>query len=262
MPAAKKKPKGTTGPWSSSRILNSTSPVASMDIHTFLVNCISAWDEKYDEAQKRAIIDSLPRPYRKYEFDGSGHLICPVSTGFLLEDPYFKSAIQKFKTNLIDGLYEKGWQNQARTAMQERSEGKFDTYLREKAECEFGSCMGAQQRDDAAVDSHQINPESSDSDGESRLASDLIDQIMTSHVPPAWTSDLPVPHDGPWPLSVNPRHPNLDEDTGAFGQITCSHKNSASRSVSKHEEIIKSCRTARDVSLPSEIAGLEDSAVS
>lgn len=132
-----------------------------MNIHSFLVDCISAWDGNYDEAQKRAIIDSLPRQYRKYEVDGSGHLIRPVSTDFLLEDPYFKSAILKFKANLNDGLYEKGWQNLARKAMQERSEGKFDTYLREKAEGEFGICVGAEaQRDDATFGSHRINSES------------------------------------------------------------------------------------------------------
>lgn len=163
MPPPKKKPKTNTGPWSSLRILNSTSPVTTKDLHPFLVSCISAWDGEYDEAQKRAIIDSLPPRYRKYELDGSGHLVCPVSVDFLLEDPYFKSAISKFKANLIDGLYEKGWQNQARKAMQERCEGKFDVYLREKTEQEFGSCVQAQSGD-VTVDSCQINPDSSDSE--------------------------------------------------------------------------------------------------
>jgi len=141
-----------------------------MDLHSFLVGCISTWDTNYDEIQKHAIIDSLPRQYRKYNVDGSGHLICPVSTDFLLEDPYIKSAILKFKTNLKEGLYEKGWQNRARKAMQERDEGKFDTYLREKAESEFGSCVGAEvQRDDATLDRLQkvkIKPASNDSDSE------------------------------------------------------------------------------------------------
>lgn len=166
MSPPKKKPKGNTGPWSSPRILNSTSPIAAKDIHPFLVSCISAWDDDYDEAQKRVIVDSLPPRYRKYEFDGSGSLICPVSVDFLLEDPYFKRAISKFKANLADGFYEKGWQNQARKAMQERSQGQFDVYLREKAEQEFGSCV-REQIGDVTVDSCQINPDSSD--GEWRM---------------------------------------------------------------------------------------------
>lgn len=145
MPGAKKQPPNrNTGPWSSLRILNSSSPVASKDMLPFLVTCISAWDSAYDEGQKRAIIDSLPPKYRKYEFDGSGGLVCPIPADILLEGPYFRSAVSKFKTNLTDGFYEKGWQNQATRAMQERRDGKFDEYLREKADKEFGDCAEEQ----------------------------------------------------------------------------------------------------------------------
>ncbi|KAK5045003.1 hypothetical protein LTR84_010151 [Exophiala bonariae] len=137
-PARKNAPTRNSGPWSCSRILNSSSPLASKEILPFLVTCISGWNSDYDETQKKVIIDSLPEKYRKYHSDNSGHLLCPISPEFLLEDPYFRSAVAKFKTNLADGFYEKTWQNQAAKASQEREQGKFANYLREKAEADFG----------------------------------------------------------------------------------------------------------------------------
>lgn len=139
MPPTKKKATSSySGPWSSSRILNSSSPLASKDILPFLLACLSGWDSNYDETQKRAIIHVLPEKYRNHKYDDSGHLLCPVPLDFLLADPYLRSAVSKFKANLSDGFYEKSWQNQAAKAMQERKDGRFDSYLREKVETEFG----------------------------------------------------------------------------------------------------------------------------
>ncbi|KIW99434.1 uncharacterized protein Z518_11173 [Rhinocladiella mackenziei CBS 650.93] len=160
MSSSAKRPKRNTGPWSSLRILNSTSPILSKDLHGFLVTCISGWNDNYNEAEKRTIIDSLPPQYRKYELDGGGRLVCPISIDFLLEDAYVKAAIPKFKRDVSDGYYEKGWQNQARKALQERQDGKFDAYLQEHAEQVFAE---QQARDDSS------NPDQADvvsSDGE------------------------------------------------------------------------------------------------
>ena len=136
-----KRPSRNTGPWSSPRILNSSSPILSKDIHAFLVTAISGWNsgnETYTEAEKRSIIDSLPPAYQRYEADDVGQLKCPLTTGFVLDDPYIKAATQKLKDDITDGYYEKSWLNQAKKAMQERQAGGFASYLEEHAEETFG----------------------------------------------------------------------------------------------------------------------------
>src|ERR1700754_2132777 len=138
MPPLAKRPKRNTGPWSSLRILNSTSPIVSKDIHAFLVACISGWADHYTQDERRSIIDSLPPQYRKYEIDSDGGLVCPVSIDFVLEDSYIRAAIPKFAKDMGEGFYEKGWQNQAKNAMKERRDGKFDEYLRGHTEEVFG----------------------------------------------------------------------------------------------------------------------------
>lgn len=80
----------------------------------------------------------MPPQYRRYEVDGSGNLLCPISVEFVLDDPYVKAATFRFKKDVSEGFYEKGWQNQARKAMQERRDGKFDIYLQEHTEEIFG----------------------------------------------------------------------------------------------------------------------------
>jgi len=154
-----------TGPWSSSRILNSTSPLVTkdLDIHAFLVTCISGWRDNctYSEADRRAIIGSLPPAYRRYDVDDEGHLICPVSVDFMLEDPYVKAATGKFKRAVGAGLYERIWQNQARKAMQERREGGFDEFLHEQTEATFGeAAMGFDEGD--GEDEDEVGAASSD----------------------------------------------------------------------------------------------------
>ncbi|KIW54344.1 hypothetical protein PV05_06708 [Exophiala xenobiotica] len=136
--SSKRAPSNKTGPWSTARILNSTSPVANKDIHAFLVQCISGWNENYTEEEKRAIIDRLPPRFHTHDVDEAGSLLCPISADFVLEDPYLKAAVPRFKQHVNEGYYEQGWQNKARKAMQERREGKFDAYLQEEIEAAFG----------------------------------------------------------------------------------------------------------------------------
>lgn len=152
MPPARH-PKKNTGPWSTSRVLNSSSPVINTDLHAFLITAISGWNsnhESYTEAEKRSIIDSLPLAHQKYEFDDEGLLRCPLSVDDVLDDPHIKAAIQKFKIDVSEGYYEKSWQTRARTAMQDRREGKFEPYLQEHAEETFGDCR---------VDDQDVNAE-------------------------------------------------------------------------------------------------------
>jgi len=149
-----KRPKRNTGPWSSSRILNSSTPIVGKDILAFLVTCISGWQENYDEEEKHAIIDSLPPHYRKYDVDESGRLKCPVSVDLVLKDSHLKAAVARFKNDVSEGHYEKAWQNRARKAMQERQEGRFDEYLEQHAEEMFGEQPddGSQNADDQTED--------------------------------------------------------------------------------------------------------------
>jgi hypothetical protein len=160
MPPAKG-PKRSNGPWSSSRVLNSSSPIVRTDIHAFLVTAISGWNvasETYTEAEKRSLIDSLPLAYRKYELDDEGRLKCPLPTDFVLDDPYIKAATQRFKNDITDGYYEKTWQNQARRAMHDRRDGKFDAFLQEHVEATFGD-----PRHNIVEGSGDVDMESSDS---------------------------------------------------------------------------------------------------
>jgi len=159
MPPAAKQPKRNTGPWSSLRILNSTSPIISKDIHAFLVACISGWDENYTQDEKRSIIDSLPPQYRKYDVDSNGSLICPISIDFVLDDSYIRAAIAKFTKNMTEGFYEKIWQTRAKKAMQERRDGKFDEYLQGYTEEIFGTYE---------ITADTVQAEADSSDGEWR----------------------------------------------------------------------------------------------
>lgn len=166
MPPARQSKKNT-GPWSTTRILNSSSPVVNTDLHAFLITAISGWSsdhESYTEAEKRSIIDSLPPAHQKYELDDEGLLRCPLSVDDMLDDPHIKAAIQKFKADVSDGYYEKGWQTRARKAMQDRREGKFETYLQEHVEETFGDCR-LDEPDGSTEDTRDDTQENS-SDGE------------------------------------------------------------------------------------------------
>ncbi|KIW67996.1 hypothetical protein PV04_03972 [Phialophora macrospora] len=158
-----KGPKRSSGPWTSARVLNSSSQIVRTDIHAFLVTAISGWNvssETYTEAEKRSLIDSLPVAYRKYELDDEGRLKCPLPTEFVLDDPYIKAATQRFKNDVADGYYEKSWQNQARRAMHDRRDGKFDAFLQERAEETFGDPRF--DRDNVVEGAGDVDMESSD----------------------------------------------------------------------------------------------------
>jgi hypothetical protein len=178
-----KKPKRNTGPWSAPRILNASSPItkSDIDIQVLLVKTISGWhadNSIYSEAEKRTIIDSLPETYRSYETDEKGRLKCPLPTTLVLDDPFLKTAITRFKNDVAEGYYEKPFQNQARKAMQERRDGKFDTYLQEHAQETFGCCDvndaadhddKAEEAADGSSDGEWTGQNPSKSKGSSRL---------------------------------------------------------------------------------------------
>lgn len=124
---------------SASKVLNSNTPILSQDIHGFIIATLSPmyWCS-YSEQEKRQLIDLFPAAYRSYNVDAQGKLECPVSTEFLQSDTYVKAGVARFKRDVEAGCWEMKWQEQARKAMQERNEGKFDEYLKEHAEDCFG----------------------------------------------------------------------------------------------------------------------------
>lgn len=136
----------TKGSWATSKILTPSSAIISqsVDVHAFLVTCISGFDS-YTEDEKRNIIESLPPSYRQFNFDAEGKLLCPISTDFVMSDPFLKRSISKFKNDVEEGYYDPAWQTKARKAMEERREGKFDDYLKQYVEELFGDGTASQQ---------------------------------------------------------------------------------------------------------------------
>jgi Asx homology domain len=136
----------TKGSWANNKILTPASAIIapSSDIHAFLITCISGFDS-YSEEEKRGIIDSLPPPYRHYNVDSAGKLECPITTDFVMTDPFLKRATSKFKSDVDEGSYDPTWQTKARKAMQERREGQFDDYLEQHVDEMFGDGTTSQQ---------------------------------------------------------------------------------------------------------------------
>lgn len=64
--------------------------------------------------------------------------MCPLSVDFIRDDQYVREGIEKFKRDVSEGYFDPTWRKNAAIAMRERVEGKFDDYLREKVEAEFG----------------------------------------------------------------------------------------------------------------------------
>ena len=79
---------------------------------------------------------------------------------FIREDPYVREGIEKFKRDLSEGYFDPTWRKNAAIAMRERAEGKFDDYVRDKVENEFG--------DLPLEDAQEQEQESSESDKEWR----------------------------------------------------------------------------------------------
>lgn len=72
---------------------------------------------------------------------------------FIREDPYLREGIERFKRDVAEGYLDPTWRKSAAIAMREREEGKFDEYLRDKVESEFGdSSRGEDARESSESD--------------------------------------------------------------------------------------------------------------
>ena len=141
-------PKVSLTAYTSSAILKSTSVLTkpSTDLPAFLLTCLTSWSD-YTEAQKHQIISSLPPTYQIRRTDSDGKLECPLSIEFIREDNYLREGIEKFKRDVGEGYFDPTWRKNAAMAMREREEGRFDDYLRDKVEAEFGDIVAEEDEE-------------------------------------------------------------------------------------------------------------------
>lgn len=131
-------PPKPAGSWAPSKILTRVSGVANKDVRTFLLTCITGWNN-YTAEEQREIINTLPLTRRTYDLDPeTGKLSCPLNADFVVTDAHLKRAVSRFQTDISEGNYTTSWQKKARQAMKERAEGRFDEYVRQHADDRFG----------------------------------------------------------------------------------------------------------------------------
>ena len=142
------------GSWAKSKILTPQSAIITQDLQSFLVTAISGWANNYTDEERRLIIDTLPPADRIYEYDEVGTLKCPISLDFVMTDPFLKRALSKFKDDVSEGSYEEKWQRDAKKAMQERADGKFDEHLKQQVEEMFGDGGADESANDENDENH------------------------------------------------------------------------------------------------------------
>jgi hypothetical protein len=131
-------PPKTATSWAPSRIFTRTSAIAKADLQSFLLTCITGWDN-YTKDEQQQIIDTLPEGRRMHVVNPeSGKFTCPLDAQFVASDDHLKRAITRFQEDVAEGSYAPSWQEKAIQAMREREEGKFDEYIRHHAEEKFG----------------------------------------------------------------------------------------------------------------------------
>ena len=149
-------PKPSPTAYTSTNILKSKSPLAhpTADLHAFLLACFTEWPN-YTESEKDCLISSLPPAYQTRTTDAAGNLNCPLTIDFVRSDTYIRDGLERFKREVTDGYYDPTWRKNAAVATREREEGKFDEYLQDKVEGDFGEVVAEEKE-----------PESSESDKE------------------------------------------------------------------------------------------------
>ncbi|OKL63487.1 hypothetical protein UA08_01413 [Talaromyces atroroseus] len=132
------------GPWGEDYLM--TNPKSAL-VHADLVRLFSnpkAW-EYLEEDEKRELISLLPshiHPNPDPDPEDPDSKIPPLPESFLRYDNNWRAALRNFQYDLESGRYKPDWQRQARRAVQERAEGKFDDYK----EREFEQFWGQKQK--------------------------------------------------------------------------------------------------------------------
>lgn len=103
-----------------------------------------AW-ECLEEEEKRELLSLLPghiHPNPDPDPDNPDAKIPPLPERFLRYDNNWRAALRHFQNDLESGRYKPEWQRQARQAVRERAEGKFDDFK----EREFEQFWGQKQK--------------------------------------------------------------------------------------------------------------------
>ena len=156
-PSSKSRNTGS-GSWTTAKVLTKASGITNTDtpqIQSFLSQCIISWDI-YSLEDQRLIINTLPPTRRLFLINPETQkFTCPLDAAFIATDPHIKRGVTRFKEDLENGCYTATWQRQARQAMREREEGRFDEYLAHHIEDNFGDPIGD---DDDPYHMSQENP--------------------------------------------------------------------------------------------------------
>ncbi|EED19297.1 conserved hypothetical protein [Talaromyces stipitatus ATCC 10500] len=132
------------GPWGEDYLM--TNPKSAL-VHADLVRLFSnpkAW-ECLEEDEKRELLSRLPahiHPNPDPDPDDPESKIPPLPESFLRYDNNWRAALRNFQSDLESGRYKPDWQKQAKQAVQERAQGKFDDYK----EREFEQFWGQKQK--------------------------------------------------------------------------------------------------------------------
>ncbi|QGA12613.1 hypothetical protein EYB26_000257 [Talaromyces marneffei] len=132
------------GPWGEDYLMTSTK---SALVHADLVRLFSnpkAW-ECLEEDEKRELISLLPahiHPNPDPDPNNPEAKIPPLPESFLRYDNNWRAALRNFQSDLEAGRYRPDWQRQAKQAVQERAQGKFDDFK----EREFEQFWGQKQK--------------------------------------------------------------------------------------------------------------------
>ncbi|RAO65011.1 uncharacterized protein BHQ10_001023 [Talaromyces amestolkiae] len=156
------------GPWGEDYLMTSTKSALA---HADLVRLFSnpkAW-ECLEEDEKRELLSLLPahiHPNPDPDPNDPEAKIPPLPETFLRYDNNWRAALRNFQSDLESGRYRPDWQRQAKQAVQERAQGKFDDYK----EQEFEQFWGQKQK----INHGLIAGESSKVKLETLIAHDVV----------------------------------------------------------------------------------------
>ncbi|CRG86257.1 hypothetical protein PISL3812_03260 [Talaromyces islandicus] len=132
------------GPWGEEHLMtNPKSALVNVDLVRLFSNP-KAW-ECLDEEEKKHLISLLPahiHPNPDPDPDNPDAKIPALPDDFLRYDNNWRGALRNFQSDLEAGRYKPTWQRQARQAVKDRAEGKYDDFK----EREFEQFWGQKQK--------------------------------------------------------------------------------------------------------------------
>ncbi|PCH05173.1 Hypothetical protein PENO1_023930 [Penicillium occitanis (nom. inval.)] len=156
------------GPWGEDYLMTSTkSPLINAKLVELFLHP-KAW-ECLEEDEKRELLSLLPahiHPNPDPDPNDPEAKIPPIPESFLRYETSWRTALRNFQSDLESGRYRPDWQRQAKEAVQERAQGKFDDFK----EQEFEQFWGQKQK----INHGLIAGESSKVKLETLIAHDVV----------------------------------------------------------------------------------------